>query len=102
MGFDVFSLFVSLTFCAAACLDFQRVPEHDWHCPDCKDKFDPGKKTAAGESTNIARPIVIRLTRVVKAPGFDIGGCVVCRLVGHFFKVNFSNLEFIFVNFGML
>ncbi|KAH7519154.1 hypothetical protein FEM48_Zijuj08G0005600 [Ziziphus jujuba var. spinosa] len=68
----------------AACLDFQRVPEHDWHCPDCKDKFDPGKKTAAGESSNIARPIVIRLTRVVKAPGFDIGGCVVCR--GHDFS----------------
>lgn len=82
-------------------MDYQRVPEHDWHCPDCKDKFDPGRKTAAGESSNIARPIVIRLTRVVKAPGFEIGGCVVCRLVCLcFFKINLSNLEFIFVYFG--
>ncbi|KAF3454212.1 hypothetical protein FNV43_RR04659 [Rhamnella rubrinervis] len=62
----------------AACLDFKQVPERNWHCPDCKDKFDP-KKTASGESSNISRPIVIRLTRVVKAPGFEIGGCVVCR-----------------------
>lgn len=82
----------------AACLDFQRVPERNWHCPDCKDKFDP-RKTACGESSNMSRPIVIRLTRVVKAPEFEIGGCVVCRLVGLFFFLNLLLLlEFIFFN----
>lgn len=80
-------------------MDFRRVPERNWHCPDCKDKFDP-RKTANGESSNISRPIVIRLTRVVKAPGFEIGGCVVCRLVGLFsIKINLLFLEFILVNF---
>ncbi|POO02411.1 Autoimmune regulator [Trema orientale] len=68
----------------AACLDSPLVPQHDWHCPNCKDKCDPGRKTASGEPSSISRPIVIRLTRVVKAPEMEIGGCVVCR--GHDFS----------------
>lgn len=63
----------------AACLDLPYVPQHDWHCPNCKDKSDSGRKTAAGESSTISRPIVIRLTRVVKEPEIEIGGCVFCR-----------------------
>ncbi|XP_050144680.1 uncharacterized protein LOC126620208 [Malus sylvestris] len=63
----------------SACLDLPLVPQGDWHCPDCRDKFEPGKKAAAGESSNIGRPIVIRLTRVFNAPEYEIGGCVVCR-----------------------
>lgn len=72
----------------AACLDLPWVPQHDWHCPNCKDKSDSGRKAAAGESSSISRPIVIRLTRVVKAPEIEIGGCVVCR--GH----DFSSAKF--------
>ncbi|CAN6715829.1 unnamed protein product [Malus baccata var. baccata] len=63
----------------SACLDLPRVPQGDWHCPDCRDKFEPGRKAAAGESSNFGRPIVIRLTRVFNAPEYEIGGCVVCR-----------------------
>ncbi|CAB4314873.1 unnamed protein product [Prunus armeniaca] len=63
----------------SACLDLPWVPEGDWHCPNCRDKFEPGRKAAAGESSNFGKPIVIRLTRVFKAPEFEIGGCVVCR-----------------------
>ncbi|KAF4385340.1 hypothetical protein G4B88_026623 [Cannabis sativa] len=62
-----------------ACLDSTLVPQGDWYCLSCKDKCDPGRKTAAGEPSSISRPIVIRLTRVVKAPEIQIGGCVVCR-----------------------
>ncbi|CAK7333833.1 unnamed protein product [Dovyalis caffra] len=54
----------------AACLDLQDTPEGAWHCPNCN-KF--------GHEGNFARPIVIRLTRVVKTPEYDVGGCVVCR-----------------------
>ncbi|PQP96857.1 uncharacterized protein Pyn_28486 [Prunus yedoensis var. nudiflora] len=63
----------------SACLDLPWVPEGDWHCPNCRDKFEPGRKAAGGESSNFGKPIVIRLTRVFKAPEFEIGGCVVCR-----------------------
>ncbi|KAK9290195.1 hypothetical protein L1049_008361 [Liquidambar formosana] len=63
----------------AACLDLQCSPEGDWHCPHCRDKFGPGRKAAAGESSGISRPLIIRLTRVVKAPEAETGGCVVCR-----------------------
>ncbi|CAA3012659.1 Histone acetyltransferase [Olea europaea subsp. europaea] len=58
----------------AACLGLQCLPAYDWHCPFCRDKFGPCKR-AAGES----RPNIIRLTRVVKAPESEPGGCVVCR-----------------------
>ncbi|KAL2509406.1 Acyl-CoA N-acyltransferase with RING/FYVE/PHD-type zinc finger domain [Forsythia ovata] len=58
----------------AACLGLQCLPANDWHCPFCRDKFGPCKR-AAGE----LRPIIIRLTRVVKAPESGPGGCVVCR-----------------------
>ncbi|KAG7964732.1 hypothetical protein I3843_09G185300 [Carya illinoinensis] len=68
----------------AACLDLKDVPEGDWHCPDCIDKVGPGRKPA-GESSIHGRPIVIRLTRVVKAPEFEYGGCVFCR--AHDFSV---------------
>ncbi|XP_010260093.1 PREDICTED: uncharacterized protein LOC104599305 [Nelumbo nucifera] len=69
-----------------ACLELQCIPEGDWHCPYCKDKFGPGRKTGCGESSSAARPITIRLTRVVKAPAAEIGGCVVCR--AHDFSVS--------------
>ncbi|XP_057497970.1 uncharacterized protein LOC130782604 isoform X2 [Actinidia eriantha] len=68
----------------AVCLDLQCVPEGDWHCPFCRDKFGPGRK-CAGESSNMGGPIIIRLTRVVKAPESETGGCVVCR--AHDFSV---------------
>lgn len=60
----------------AGCLGLHCLPTNDWHCPHCKDKFGPGRKTT-GES----RPIIIRLKRVVKAPEFEPGGCVICRFV---------------------
>ncbi|XP_075638285.1 uncharacterized protein LOC142610366 isoform X2 [Castanea sativa] len=69
----------------AACLDLECVPEGDWHCPNCIEKPGPGRKSAAGESSSLVRPIVIRLTRVVKAPESEYGGCVVCR--AHDFSV---------------
>ncbi|KAK9920707.1 hypothetical protein M0R45_029253 [Rubus argutus] len=62
-----------------ACLDSEWIPESDWHCPNCRDNFENGRKIAAGESSSIARPIVIRLTREFKAPEIEIGGCVLCR-----------------------
>ncbi|KAI3447667.1 hypothetical protein Pfo_004332 [Paulownia fortunei] len=58
----------------AACLGLQCLPAEDWHCAYCKDKFGPGRK-ASGES----RPIILRLKRIVKAPEFEPGGCVICR-----------------------
>ncbi|XP_047970678.1 uncharacterized protein LOC125213925 isoform X1 [Salvia hispanica] len=58
----------------ADCLGLQCPPENDWHCPHCKDRLGSGRK-ASGES----RPIILRLTRVVKAPEFEPGGCVICR-----------------------
>lgn len=67
------------------CLNLDSIPEGDWHCTNCRDKSGPGRKASAGESSNIARPIIIRLTRVVKAPESEIGGCVVCR--AHDFSV---------------
>ena len=75
-------LWVSFTFCdpfieiVADCLGLQCPPENDWHCPHCKDRLGSGRK-ASGES----RPIILRLTRVVKAPEFEPGGCVICRFI---------------------
>ncbi|XP_059462740.1 uncharacterized protein LOC132191664 [Corylus avellana] len=63
----------------AACLDLECIPEGDWQCSNCIERVGPGRKTAAGESLGLGRPIVIRLTRVVKAPECEYGGCVVCR-----------------------
>ncbi|KAG8374306.1 hypothetical protein BUALT_Bualt11G0118000 [Buddleja alternifolia] len=57
----------------AACLGLQSRPANDWLCHHCG-KFGPSRK-ASGDS----RPIVVRLKRVVKAPEFEPGGCVVCR-----------------------
>ncbi|KAH8506172.1 hypothetical protein H0E87_013123 [Populus deltoides] len=54
----------------AACLDLHDTPEGAWHCPNCN---------KLGHGGNFARPIVIRLTRVVKTPEYDVGGCAVCR-----------------------
>nr|GMC91822.1 uncharacterized protein LOC109158230 [Ipomoea batatas] len=59
----------------AACLGLECAPSSNWLCAHCRDKFGPGRKVT-GES----RPIIIRLTRVVKAPSYESGGCVVCRV----------------------
>ncbi|XP_049400388.1 uncharacterized protein LOC125864429 isoform X3 [Solanum stenotomum] len=58
----------------AACIGLQCTPTSGWLCSYCRDKFVPGRKTAGD-----AGPIMIRLTRVVKAPESESGGCVVCR-----------------------
>ncbi|XP_052175209.1 LOW QUALITY PROTEIN: uncharacterized protein LOC127790026 [Diospyros lotus] len=68
----------------AACLDLQFAPKGDWYCAYCRDKVSPGRKYA-GEPLNMGRHIIIRLTRVVKAPESEVGGCVVCR--AHDFSV---------------
>lgn len=70
-----------MNFFVAACLNLGHLPEGDWHCANCADENGLGRKAVSGESSRIARPIVIRLTRVVKAPEFEIGGCAICRLV---------------------
>lgn len=59
------------------------VSSEDWHCPYCRDSIGSGsgRKASATES----RPIVIRLTRVVKAREYETGGCVICR--AHDFSV---------------
>ncbi|XP_022767502.1 uncharacterized protein LOC111311919 isoform X2 [Durio zibethinus] len=62
-----------------ACLNLEHFPEGEWRCASCADEHGPGRKAVSGEASSLARPIVIRLTRVVKAPEFEIGGCVVCR-----------------------
>ncbi|XP_043699760.1 uncharacterized protein LOC122650409 [Telopea speciosissima] len=51
----------------AACLELQNVPEGDWHCLYCKDKFGSGRNA------------MIRLTSIVREPAIQIGGCAVCR-----------------------
>ncbi|CAN4109652.1 unnamed protein product [Withania somnifera] len=58
----------------AACLSLQCTPTSGWLCSYCRDNFVPGRRTAGD-----AGPIMIRLTRVVKAPESEGGGCVVCR-----------------------
>ncbi|XP_048236165.1 uncharacterized protein LOC8269385 isoform X2 [Ricinus communis] len=52
------------------CLGLKYVPSDVWHCPNCN-KF--------GHGGNFSRSIVIRLTRVVKTPEYEVGGCVFCR-----------------------
>ncbi|KAE8727272.1 arginine biosynthesis bifunctional protein ArgJ [Hibiscus syriacus] len=64
-----------------ACLNLEHLPEGEWRCANCADEHGPGRKVVFGELSSITRPIVIRLTRVVKAPEIEIGGCVICR--GH-------------------
>ncbi|KAL4309092.1 hypothetical protein GQ457_01G017570 [Hibiscus cannabinus] len=66
------------------CLNLEHLPEGEWRCANCADEHGSGRKAVSGEASSTARPIVIRLTRVVKAPEFEIGGCVVCR--GHDFS----------------
>lgn len=60
----------------AACIGLQSTPTTGWLCSYCRDKFVPGRRTAGD-----AGPIMIRLTRVVKSPESEGGGCVVCRYV---------------------
>lgn len=62
-----------------ACLKFQSMPEGTWYCSSCSDGSVSSKKaTGTGPSGN-SKPILIRLSRVVKAPESEIGGCVFCR-----------------------
>ncbi|CAH9088971.1 unnamed protein product [Cuscuta epithymum] len=62
----------------AACLGLDCAPPSNWVCTHCQDKSGTGNngRNASGES----RPIIIRLTRVVRAPSYESGGCVVCRV----------------------
>ncbi|KAK8512263.1 hypothetical protein V6N13_097077 [Hibiscus sabdariffa] len=62
-----------------ACLNIEHLPEGDWRCGNCADENGLGRKNISGEAPRIARPIEIRLTRVVEALEFEIGGCAVCR-----------------------
>ncbi|KAE8719089.1 arginine biosynthesis bifunctional protein ArgJ [Hibiscus syriacus] len=62
-----------------ACLNLEHLPEGEWRCANCADEHASGRKAVFGELSSITRPIVIRLTRVVKAPEIQIGGCVICR-----------------------
>jgi len=57
------------------------MPEGTWYCSSCNDGPISSKKATTTDPSGNARPIVIRLSRVVKAPESDIGGCVFCRLV---------------------
>ncbi|XP_010517021.2 PREDICTED: uncharacterized protein LOC104792538 [Camelina sativa] len=62
-----------------ACLKFQSMPEGTWYCSSCNDGPVSCKKAPATDPSSNLKPIVIRLTRVVKAPESEIGGCVFCR-----------------------
>ncbi|KAI3799462.1 hypothetical protein L1987_34760 [Smallanthus sonchifolius] len=64
----------------AGCLGPEGVSSKDWHCPYCRDSVASGRKASAE-----SRPIVVRLTRVVKAREYETGGCVICR--AHDFSV---------------
>lgn len=62
------------------CLRLQNPPVDDWRCPNCNErKVDL-------DSSNCSKPIIIRLTRVVKNPETICGGCVLCR--AHDFSVD--------------
>ncbi|KAJ0704641.1 putative histone acetyltransferase chromatin regulator PHD family [Helianthus annuus] len=58
----------------AGCLGLEGVSSEDRHCTYCRDSVGSGRKATAE-----SRPIVIRLTRVVKAREYETGGCVICR-----------------------
>ncbi|XP_010505340.1 PREDICTED: uncharacterized protein LOC104782177 isoform X1 [Camelina sativa] len=62
-----------------ACLKFQSMPEGTWYCSSCNDGPVSCKKATATDPSSNLKAIVIRLTRVVKAPESEIGGCVFCR-----------------------
>ncbi|KAK9756198.1 hypothetical protein RND81_01G080300 [Saponaria officinalis] len=57
-----------------ACLGLESVPSSDWHCPNCNDR-----RTDFIDSSSTSKPITGRLTRVVKKPEPECGGCVLCR-----------------------
>ncbi|KAJ8426530.1 hypothetical protein Cgig2_022537 [Carnegiea gigantea] len=50
------------------------VPDSDWCCSNCNDRKEDMK-----DSSNNCKPIIIRLTRVVKTSETESGGCVLCR-----------------------
>ncbi|XVF08053.1 hypothetical protein REPUB_Repub06bG0192400 [Reevesia pubescens] len=62
-----------------ACLNLEHLPEGEWFCTNCADENGHGRKAVSGEASSVAKPIVIRLKRVVKAPESEIGGCAICR-----------------------
>lgn len=70
----------------AACLGSEYIAENDdWSCPDCIAKASSGDTPS-----NNTKPIIIRLTRVVKEVESENGGCVICRFVAE--HVPFSSL----------
>ncbi|XP_068668445.1 uncharacterized protein [Aristolochia californica] len=73
------------------CLGLQSIPEGDWYCPHCIDKHVSGRKANSTHNSNAARPLTIRLRRVVKAPVIEIGGCVFCG--GHDFSASAFNAQ---------
>lgn len=56
------------------CLGLQHVADSDWCCSNCNDSKEDMK-----DSSNNCKPIIIRLTRVVKTSETECGGCVLCR-----------------------
>ncbi|KAF8110618.1 hypothetical protein N665_0081s0048 [Sinapis alba] len=62
-----------------ACLKFQSMPEGTWYCSSCSDGSVSSKKATATGPPGNSKSILIRLSRVVKAPESEIGGCVFCR-----------------------
>ena len=60
----------------AVCLRLECIPTGHWHCPHCTERFN-----SSGRNGGESRSIIFRLNRVVKAPEYQPGGCVVCRFV---------------------
>ncbi|KAL1822636.1 hypothetical protein ACET3Z_009414 [Daucus carota] len=59
----------------SVCLRLECIPTGHWHCPHCTERFN-----SSGRNGGESRSIIFRLNRVVKAPEYQPGGCVVCRL----------------------
>ncbi|KAL2933948.1 Increased DNA methylation 1 [Bienertia sinuspersici] len=55
------------------CLGLQNPPVGDWYCSNCNER------KADVDFSNNSKPIIIRLTRVVKNPETVCGGCILCR-----------------------
>ncbi|GAB2258217.1 hypothetical protein Droror1_Dr00014377 [Drosera rotundifolia] len=71
----------------AACLGSEYVSiEDDWRCPCCSRT----NSVIGDSSSNIARPLIIRLTCAVEPIETETGGCVICRQ-NHFSDIGFDD-----------